>query len=290
MTVRHLKIFVTVYQTGNITRAAKLLYMTQPSVSRAIQELETHYGVKLFERINRRLSVTESGKQLYAQALHIVDSFDMMEKGLRNWDEFGVLRIGATITIGTVFMPQAVARFQASHENLRVEVKVSNGAQLRQALLDNTIDLALIEGGFSDKNLVMKPFAQDRLVLILSPGDPLLQRKSLTLSDLKNCRFLLRENGSVGRSFLNHVFAARGFALTPLWESASTRAIIHAVSMGLGVSILPEQLVAAEIASGVIAMMPVSDEPFGRSNYIVWHKNKFLTQSAKAFISLCDAT
>ena len=112
MTVKHMKIFIQVYQTQNITRAAGLLHMTQPAVSRAIQELEKYYGVNLFERMNHHLYVTESGRQFYAHALHIVESFDLMEKGLRNGDESGVLRVGASISLGNFLMPQLVTEFQ----------------------------------------------------------------------------------------------------------------------------------------------------------------------------------
>ena len=145
MTIRHMKIFVSVYQAQSITRAAEQLHMTQPAVSRAIQELEHYYGVCLFERIGRRICSTESAARLYAQALHIIETLDSMEKGLRDWDEFGVLRVGATITLGNFLLPELAARFQQRHPHLQLRAVVSNGAQLSQHLLENTIDLALIE-------------------------------------------------------------------------------------------------------------------------------------------------
>ncbi len=118
MTIRHMKIFVSVYQAQSITRAAEQLHMTQPAVSRAIQELEHYYGVCLFERIGRRICSTESAARLYAQALHIIETLDSMEKGLRDWDEFGVLRVGATITLGNFLLPELAARFQQRHRHL----------------------------------------------------------------------------------------------------------------------------------------------------------------------------
>ena len=84
MTIKHLRIFVTVYQEGNVTRAASLLHMTQPAVTRSIQELENHYGIRLFERINHKLYRTKRGEDLYARALHILDSFDDLEKEFQN--------------------------------------------------------------------------------------------------------------------------------------------------------------------------------------------------------------
>ena len=101
MTLRHMKIFLAVYQTQHITKAAQQLRMTQPAVTRAIQEIESYYGIRLFERINRKLYITQTGTMFYTYAVHIVDSFDQMEKGLRDWDQLGLLRVGTTIALPT---------------------------------------------------------------------------------------------------------------------------------------------------------------------------------------------
>lgn len=286
MTVRHMKIFLQVYQTLNMTRAAELLHMTQPAVTRTIQEIEQYYGVRLFERINRRLYVTESGKELYAHALHIVDTFDAMEKGMRNWDEFGVLRVGASITLGNFLLPDLTVAFQIEHPNLQVRALISNGRQLQEALMDNRLDLALIEGGVSEPNLRSEVFSRDRLILILPPDHPLCRTETLNLQDITSYPMLLREQGSVGRSFLDHVFAVHGLSLEPVWESASTQALVKAVSAGLGISFLPEQLVRADLEAGTVSTRPIADESFLRQHWIVWHRNKFLTASARKFIAM----
>ncbi len=287
MTIRHMKIFVSVYQTQSITRAAEQLHMTQPAVSRAIQELEHYYGVCLFERIGRRICSTESAARLYAQALHIIETLDSMEKELRDWDEFGMLRVGATITLGTFLLPRLAAQFQRRHPHLQLKAMVSNGAQLSQHLLDNTIDLALIEGSVLPAQLVSEPFSRDHLQLILPPDHPLAKRESLQLAELSQESFLLRERGSAGREFLDHVFAAHQLPLVPLWESASTQAIIQAVGAGLGISFLPERLVRQAIADGLVCTIPVTDEAFARTHHIVYHRHKYLTRSAQEFIALC---
>ena len=289
MTIRHMKIFVSVYQAQSITRAAEQLHMTQPAVSRAIQELEHYYGVCLFERIGRRICSTESAARLYAQALHIIETLDSMEKGLRDWDEFGVLRVGATITLGNFLLPELAARFQQRHPHLQLRAVVSNGAQLSQHLLENTIDLALIEGSILLPQLVSEPFSGDHLQLILPPGHPLSERKSLSLEELAEEPFLLRERGSAGREFLDHVFAAHQLPLTPLWESASTQALVRAVASGIGLSILPEKLVRRALEAGVVQTRPICDAPLSRPCHIVWHRNKYLSPSLRLLIGLMKA-
>lgn len=287
MTIRHLKIFLMVYQTQNITRAAENLHMTQPAVTRAVKEMEQYYGVRLFERLNRRIRTTELGEQFYAQALHIVDSLDQMEQGLKHWNEQGILRVGASISIGNFLLPKAVKIYQNAHPLLKIYVTVSNGARLQQMILDNQLDFALIEGEVIDDHIKKEPFAKDRLVLILPPDDPLSGRKEVFLSDISGRPFLLRENGSAGRNFLNHIFAVHDLPLEPVWESTSTQAIVKAVHEGLGISFLPGLLVKHDLDTGFVITMPVADETFERTNYMIWHQNKYLTAAAKELMEVC---
>ena len=102
MTIRHLKIFLSICSNDcSTTKAAENLHMTQPAVSLAIKELESHYGIALFDRIGRRLQITQAGLRFKEYASHITTLFDDMEKKMLNWDSFGILRVGASITIGS---------------------------------------------------------------------------------------------------------------------------------------------------------------------------------------------
>lgn len=284
MTLRHLRVFLAVYQTQNVTRAAERLHMTQPTVTRAVQELERYYGVRLFERINRRLYITQSGRQLYARAVHIVGSFDRMEKELKNWDEFGLLRIGATPTLASVLLPKTLMTFEKRHPKLRVRCSVENGTHLQEALADDRLDFALIEGEVAAEHLHAEPFSEDRLILLLPPDDPRRNAPALTLRELAESPLLLREKGSMGRSFLDRVFAAHDLPLEPLMESISTHAIIQAVHAGLGISFLPQRLIRHSVESGFVATRAVDDEPFVRRNFAAWHEDKFLTRSARELL------
>ncbi|MBQ1620528.1 MAG: LysR family transcriptional regulator, partial [Oscillospiraceae bacterium] len=172
MTVRHLRIFIAVYQTENITRAAEQLHMTQPTVTRAVQELERYYGVKLFERVNRRIYVTESGRQLYARAVHIVDSLDRLEREMKDRDRSAALRVGATATPGSTLLPDCMAAFAKSHPDTPLKLTVAEASALRAALLDSRLDFAVSEEPIEDRRLRAEVLAQDRLVALLPPDDP----------------------------------------------------------------------------------------------------------------------
>jgi len=145
MTLRHLKIFIAICDNDfNTTKAAASLHMAQPAVSLALSEIEKYYGVKLFDRIGRRLSITEAGKRFHEYASRITLLFDDMEKGMRDWDTFGKLRVGASIAIGSRFLPEYVSRFYETHPGTDVQVLVAPTDQLEQKLLSNELDFALI--------------------------------------------------------------------------------------------------------------------------------------------------
>lgn len=289
MTIRHMRIFAAVYREMNITRAAEGLHMTQPAVSRAIQELERGYGIRLFERINHRLYPTQAGEEFYARAVHILASFDELEQGVRSYEASGVLRVGASVTLGTLKLPGLARDFQQEYPGYQVRVSISNAEAVEQNILNNELDVGLIEGATSARHIHAEALREDRLRVILPPGHPLLGQENVVLRDLMAYPLLLREEGSAARALLDHVFAAHGLTPEPLWESISTRALINAVSMGLGISILAEDLVREDIPAGRVATIELQDEAFRRVNYIIWHEQKYLTQALKGFIALCQA-
>lgn len=286
MTIRHMKIFIQVYIAESITKAAELLHMTQPAVTRAIREMERYYGVCLFERINHRLNRTAAGEEFYAHALHIVEAFDRMEKELRNWDEIGKLRIGATNTLGTFLLPDLLPRFQEKFPRLEIISAITNADILQNGLLNNRYDLALIEGTVGTQGLHAEPFATDRLLLVLPPGHELVEKEKISPDDLIKYPLLLREKGSTTRSLLEHYFFFHHMELKPVMESCNPQAIVHAIQRGLGISFLPERWVRQGAWEGTIALREMEGDDFVRKNYVVWHENKFITKAMQAFLSL----
>lgn len=289
MTIRHMKVFVEVYQTKSISRAAENLYISQPVVTRTIKELEKYYGVLLFERISQRLSITEAGKQLYAYAIHIIDSFDQMETSLRNWDEIGVIRIGASVTMGSTLLPKALKEFKHSHKGIKVKTSVLGDSTLQRMLENNELDIAIIEGTTFNENLIADEFGSDEVVLLIPSSDSLVKEGKIKIEDLNGKPFLLREKGNVSREMVERIFADNDMNLNIFMESISEHAIVQGVHEGLGFSFLPLNLVRHSIDSGYIASKPIAGEELSRKNYIVYHKNKLLTKAVKDFIALCHS-
>lgn len=288
MTIRHMIIFRTVCETGyNSTKAAKVLHMTQPAVSLAIKELEQYYGVHLFDRIGRRLQITDAGQHFLQYAIHISDLFSDMETGLRDWDSKGILRIGASITIGSQFLPSYVKAFTQVCPLIDVRVTVEQSERLEQKILANELDCALIEGITHDPNIVSEAYMQDNLSVICGTDKGWTQGQTISIEEFQRQRFLLREKGSGTREVFNRVVEQSGIHTTPVWEAMSTTALVNAVINGLGISVLPHRMILPALRKGLIYTVKVEGLMFSRNFHIIHHKDKFLTASAKRFIALC---
>lgn len=286
MTLRHVKIFEAVFRHSNITKAAEELHLAQPSVSVAVRELEEYYGICLFERLGRRIVPTELGKEFYGYALHIVSLFDEMEQKIRNWDALGVIRIGASITIGTHILPPLLKQYQALYPELRTEVTIGKSAVIEQHILENKIDIGLIENQSEHPDINVLPFMEDYMQAIVAPDHPLAKYSQVTLEQLAQYPFLMREKGSAGREILDACFALEQITVHPLWESASTQAIVRGVAEGLGVAVLPCLLVRKNIEEHTVKMIPFP-QPLTRKLNLIWHRSKYLTDNMNAFIELC---
>jgi len=288
MTIRHMMIFRKLCEAGyNSTKAAKMLHMTQPAVSHAIKELEQYYGVQLFDRIGRRLQITDAGQHFLQYAIHIADLFSDMELELRDWDSKGLLRVGASITIGSQFLPGYVKAFSEICPEIDVRVTVEQSDRLERKLLTNELDCALIEGIAHDPHIVSEAYMEDHLSVICSTQKGWQQGQIISKEEFANQRFLLREPGSGTREVFDRAVAQAGIHVVPTWEAMSTTALVNAVINGLGIAVLPHRMIHPALHRGLIYTINVEELEFRRNFYILHHKDKFLTTSAKKFITLC---
>ncbi len=288
MTLRYMKIFVSVYEHSSITKASQALHLAQPSVSLAIKELEEYYGLRLFDRIGRHISPTEAGTELYRYALHIVSLFEEVEQKIKNWDKIGTLRIGASITIGTHILPSLIRQYQTDYPKLQIHVTINQSAIIEHLVLDNKIDMGLIETQPEHPDVIGVPFMEDFLYAIVPNNHPLAGQGTVNLEQLSKYPFLMREKGSAGREILDACFSLQNINVHPLWESSSTQAIVQGVSAGIGVAVLPYLLIQKDVKEKKVSMLPF-EEPLKRELNVIYHKNKYLTKNMEAFISLCKS-
>lgn len=287
MTLRHLKIFAKVCEMGTVTKAAAALHLAQPSVSLAVRELEEYYGIQLFERIHRKLYLSETGKKFLIYAQHILTLYDDMEKELRN--PISVLRIGSSITIAQILLPDYVEQFYKQYPNVKIHAKIDNSEVIEKRILNNELDLGMIEGIAHNDSLCARKFMNDELICICSNEHAFAKKQQVTLDELESQDFIPREKGSGGRELFDSTMLVHNKRITPIWESVSTKAIINAVAKGFGISVLPYKLVEQDLKEHKITRVQIQDIVFERPYYIIYHKDKYMNDVISYFISLCFA-
>lgn len=276
MNIKAMRIFVEVCDCGSMTRAAENLYMAQPAVSRAISELESHYGTKFFERISRRLEITQAGQEYYSHATNILSLLDRLDLQMKHIDTVGSLRIGTSITIGTKLLPGFIEQFSLQYPDIKVKATIENSATIEEMVINNKIDLGIIEGSTHFDNILYEDFRPDQLCFICSNDHPFANRE-IEIETLNGCDFLLREEGSAGREQFDYLISHYNLNVNPMWESASTKAIISGVEKNIGISLLPELLVEDSLAEENIACFTVKNITITRHFKVMYHKNKYFT-------------
>ena len=279
---------MTVYQEESITRAAETLHMTQPATSLAIREMEEYYHTKLFERSGRGIRVTSAGTRLYPSAARLLSLYDEMDAEMKNWDTSGKLRIGSSISIGSCILPQLINRFSKKYPELELYVKVDSSDVIEQNILENHLDFALIEGSVHSEKLNSSVFLDDELVPVCSRFHPLAGAEDIELDSLKKEHFLMREPNSGTRQLADSSFALKNFQIKPTWESTSTAALINAVSIGLGISILPKRMLEKQLRMHQIASFTIHDLDLKRHYSLIYHENKFVSPTMQEFFDMLE--
>lgn len=279
---------MTVYREESITRAAEKLHMTQPATSLAIREMEEYYHTKLFERSGRGIRVTSAGTRLYPSAARLLSLYDEMDAEMKNWDTSGKLRIGSSISIGSCILPQLINRFSKKYPELELYVKVDSSDVIEQNILENHLDFALIEGSVHSEKLNSSVFLDDELVPVCSRFHPLAGAEDIELDSLKKEHFLMREPNSGTRQLADSSFALKNFQIKPTWESTSTAALINAVSIGLGISILPKRMLEKQLRMHQIASFTIHDLDLKRHYSLIYHENKFVSPTMQEFFDMLE--
>lgn len=279
MTLRHLEIFLKVADTGSMRAAAEELFITQPTVSGSIAELEKECNVLLFERLNKRLYITDAGKKLKIYARKMLNLQDEIIRQIASAEDNTPLNIGATVTIGTCVLPEYISKM----EGIKTKVLIDNTAKIEQGILNNTLDIGLVEGRISSDDVIATPFMRDEMMLICREDNRFAKKNGVTLEEIKNEPMIFREENSGTRVVIDEAMEAAGVKVDVLWNCNNTQAILNAVRMGIGVSILSPRLL--EGYAGLSAV-PIRDVSIERDFQLLVHKDKYISRNLEYVIEL----
>ena len=286
VTLHQLRVFKAVADNLSFSAAAQDLRLSQPSVSYQVKELERAVGTDLFDRLGKQVSLTQAGHLLYGyvrQTLNVIDEAALALEELRGLER-GSLKVGASTTVGIYLMPIALGGFKKLHPGLAISLEIGARGAIQERVLRNELDLAVVGPPLRDPDLVVVPFIDDELVVIAPREHPLARRRRLTLRDLKDEPFLMREEGSGTRYAVETAARRARVQLQVGMELGSNGAIKHAVESGLGLAILSRFAVGLEETAGKLALLDVEGFPVRRQWNIVHLKRNRMAAPVAAFI------
>lgn len=281
MTIRHLKIFTAVADSGGMSKAAKELHISQPSISQAVSELEKYYGVKLFERLSQKIYLTKEGELMLSFSRHILDSFEQMEESMNQAVEKRMLTIGCSVSVGTCLIDGILDEAKQRIPKCQISVIVANSSEIEQEVLTNGVDLGIVEGIIRNRDLIVTPVCEDELVLVCGKEHPLAKEKLVTMEMLQGQDYVSRESGSAERNQFEQLFEEYGLQLNRTFCSTNTEAIKNAVIRGRGIAIFSKRMIKDEVSDGRMVVVPVKDVSVKRNIDLVLHKNKYVSNEIR---------
>jgi len=280
-----LRIFTIVADHGNVSRAAGAAHISQPAVTKAIQELEKQVGVPLLERGARGVRLTEAGAVLQEHARAIFSAEQVAEDELRSLRGLsgGTLRIGASLTIANYYLPPLVADFHAQHPQLELLLSSNNTEMITRLLLDYKLDVALVEGPVQHERIAVRKWRDDELVVVASSDHPLARRKRLRIADLADADWVVREPGSGTREVVEDALRERNIQWRCALEMNSTAAIKQTVASGRVLAFVSLHSAADQIALGKLRVLRLADLVITRPLNYLTLKKRPLSMAARAF-------
>ncbi|MGB3364345.1 MAG: LysR family transcriptional regulator, partial [Thermodesulfobacteriota bacterium] len=289
MELHQLRYFVAVAETGGFSKAAKRCYVAQPSLSQQIIKLEHELGKELFERLNRRVALTEAGKALLPRAkLILKEAGNIKSAILEDVDSgSGTLAVGLIPTIAPYLLPGSLNKYHERFPISRIKINENLTERLIKSIINLDIDIAIMSLPIDDPLIQTKTLFEDPLVLALSPGHPLSQLKNIKIDDLKSVPFIaLDEEQCLGEQIKSFCYEKQ---INPeiICRTWNLSTIQHCVSSGNGIALVPKMLVMTDNTKSC-EYREIKGQSPSRAIVAAWHKDRQLSKLALEFISIVN--
>jgi DNA-binding transcriptional LysR family regulator len=293
MADRRLQVFHAVAKQLSFTKAAEVLFMTQPAVTFQIKQLEEHFNTRLFDRGHGRISLTPAGELVLAYAERILNLSSEMDVRLAEMtgEVGGSLLVGASTTIAEFMLPRILGEFKSAHPNVRPRLIVGNSEAIEIRVAEHTIDIGFIESPSHQPNLETETCCDDELQVICSPKFPLAKFKELSPSQLVDYPYISREPGSGTREFTDDYLRKAGIGgdqMKMVMELGSPLAVNGVVETGLGFAIASSSSVRKAQRLGDLVSIPLKPR-LTRALSMVYPKEKFRSRLVTTFVEFASS-
>ncbi len=291
ITLRQLEIFIAVAETAQVTKASKKLFVTQSAVSMALAELENQLAGSLFDRHGRSLLLNERGRYLLPLAKEIICQVSNVESIMSEESDslHGQIEVVASTTIGDYILPYLIGAFKRMHPGVYVNMLVHHTRYAERLVLDGSVDVGFVEGPIKSPDILIRPWFQDELVVIVGPSDPLGQQKSFQVKkDFKDTRWIMREKGSGTVAIFREKMKDYLDQIEVVMEMGHPEAIKKAVESGVGVACLSALTVCREIEHGWLKSLKIEGVDMKRNLQVITKKGQAMSDAQAEFLAFCD--
>jgi DNA-binding transcriptional LysR family regulator len=288
MDFQRLAVFRAVARRLSFSRAADELHLTQPAVSKHIQQLEAELGVRLFHRVGKRVELTDAGRIVadYAQRVSALTEDVRRVLGELEGLRRGYLRLGASATPGLYLLPEMLARFRKKYPQVETTLVITNSADVTRRVSAGEFDMGFVGAPTETPGLQVRPFVGDEIVLIVPPGHPLARQRAFAPDLLAQETLIVREPGSATRQIAEAHLTRLGVAPKAVLEMTGCEGVKRAVAAGLGVAFVSRRAVALEVAQRLVSVLEVSELHFARQLYLLTRKDARPSAATLAFLAI----
>jgi DNA-binding transcriptional LysR family regulator len=292
ITMQQIEALKELVEAGSFTRAAMNMFITQPTLTKQMKNLEETVKAKIINRKHTGITLTPEGKILYDYARRILRLRDEAREkvlSIQNHDS-GHILISASTIPATYILPQVLGQLKRQYPDIRTHLQMTDSEDTYQIILDDLAEIGFVGKEIVDRRLVIVTLWTDRLVLAVPEGHPWFQRPAVTLKEVENEPFIMRERGSGTRETIEQFFQKEKSHAVPQFnvvcEIGSSEAVKESIIAGLGISLLSIHAVKREINQGIFREVPIEGCSIKRNFYMIYKKQFHLMNRHKKFIAL----
>ncbi|MFC1946514.1 selenium metabolism-associated LysR family transcriptional regulator [Chloroflexota bacterium] len=294
MNLDHLKTYIEVVSTGNFSEVAKKLGISQPAVSFQIQKLEQDLGVRLIDRKQKKLTLTEPGKLLLSFARKVQDEYSSMLEDINHLreDVIGNLLIAASTIPGDFILPPLLSEFKTLHPSVQIQVVVSDSGQVIEDVENGTYDVGFCGIAPENKEIEAVKIAEDEIVLIIAAGHPFAGRTSVSFMEITEEPFIAREENSGTQKNVASLLRKAGFDINlckPSLILGTTEAVVSAVESQSGIAFVSNYAIKKSLSLGMVETVNVEGLTLKRDFYCIYRKERVVSRLLDEFISFIKA-
>lgn len=285
MDIRHLQYFMEVARHRSFTKAAEALYITQPTISKTIKNIEEELDIVLFDRRGKKIELTDAGEIMLEQARHIVKSFQSLSSELKDLQNLkkGHIRIGLPPMVGSSFFPEVIGQFHEQYPEVTIQIFEDGAKKVELDVESGLLDIGVTVLPTDDELFHSFSFVQEKLMLIVHPSHDLAGRESVSLVELEAEPFVLfREDFALHDRIITECIRV-GFQPHVVYESSQWDLISGMVAANLGIALLPETI-CREVDKSRIQILPLKDPAIPWQLGMIWCKDRYMSFATQEWI------